>query len=88
MLNILSSGLTAGNELGPIFMVVAVIVGILFLLSLISALFGKALQNKGIIGDIANILRWVIRHWWLFLLIFIIALGMSGKLDGFLNSLL
>ena len=87
MLNILSSGLTAGSELEPLFMVVAVIVGIIFLLSLISALFGKALENKGIIGDIANILRWVIRHWWLFLVVFIIALAMSGRLDGFLDSL-
>ncbi len=87
MWNFLSSSLSAGNELEPLFMVIAVIVGILFLLSLINVLFGKALENKGIIGDIANILRWVIRHWWLFLLIFIIALSMSGNLDEFLNSL-
>lgn len=88
MWNFLSSSLTAGSELEPLFMVIAVIVGIFFLISLIGALFGKALQNRGIIGDIANILRWVIRHWWLFLLIFIIALSMSGNLDGFLDSFL
>lgn len=88
MWNFLSSSLTAGSELEPLFMVIAVIVGIFFLISLIGALFGKALQSRGIIGDIANILRWVIRHWWLFLLIFIIALSMSGNLDGFLDSFL
>ena len=88
MWNFLSRSLTAGSELEPLFMVIAVIVGIFFLISLIGALFGKALQSRGIIGDIGNILRWVIRHWWLFLLIFIIALSMSGNLDGFLDSFL
>ena len=59
--------------------------GIIFIIGFVAVmilgfanlLFGKALENKGIIGDIANIIEWLFRHWWLLLLIVLVVMFFS-----------
>lgn len=49
-----------------------VLIAICALLSLANYFFGKMEENRGIIGDIANIVRWIVRKWWLWLIIIFI----------------
>ena len=47
---------------------IAAFVGVIYLAMY---LYAKALNDKGAVGDIANIIHWLLRHWYVLIVIVI-----------------